>query len=261
MKAALITGATGGIGLEFAKLFAKQHTPLILVARNAEKLEKLAAGFREKYGVQVLTITQNLSVCGAAECVYDKVHAAGWTVEYLINNAGFGDWNRFVDCDWKKQNEMIHLNILTLTAMCRFFGHDMRRRKSGRILNVASVAAFLPGPYLSVYFASKAYVLSFSRAIAQELKADGVTVTVLCPAPTKTNFENAANLKASPMFHVMKPASARDCARSGYRAMMRGQTVICHTLATKMVRLGVKLVPASFAAKQAIRVNGIPAES
>ena len=260
-KAALITGATGGIGLELAKLFAKREVPLILVARNADRLHRIARYFQDEFHVSVLTVAQDLSVGGAAETVYEAVHSAGWEVEYLVNNAGFGDWSRFVESDWKKQSDMIGLNILALTGLCRFFGQDMRARKSGRILNVASVAAFLPGPYMSVYYASKAYVRSFSIALAEELKHDGVTVTVLCPGPTSTGFEKAANLDhGSPMFKSMKSASPRNCAIYAYHAMMCGQTVACHTLPSNLIRIGVHFATAKFAAKQSAKVNGIPKE-
>ena len=258
-SAALITGATGGIGLEFAKLFAKRKTPLILVARNADRLRRISKYFQEELHVPVLTISQDLSAFGAAETVYEAVRSAGWEVEYLVNNAGFGDWTRFSESDWKKQSDMISLNVLTLTGLCRFFSQDMCARKSGRILNVASVAAFMPGPYMSVYYATKAYVRSFSIALAEELQSSGVSVTVLCPAPTATNFEKTANLTdGSPLFQRLKPVSPRRCAVYGYHAMMCGQTVACHTLAANLIRLGCKLVPAKFAAKQAAKSNGIP---
>lgn len=259
MRAALVTGATSGIGLEFVKIFARHNVPVVLVGRDQQKLDRLKDWLARHYHGASMTVCVQLAQEGAAEQVFAATQKAGWEVEYLINNAGFGDWNVFVESDWAKQAEMIRLNILTLTAMCRFYGQEMRRRGSGRILNIASVAAFIPGPYMAVYYASKSYVLQFSRALAEELRADGVTVTALCPAPTKTGFEQRANLtKGSTLFQHTPQDSPKSCAEYGYRAMIQGKVTACPTLLSRMIRIAGKLAPSSVAARETGRLNGNP---
>ncbi|MGN0629430.1 MAG: SDR family NAD(P)-dependent oxidoreductase [Oscillospiraceae bacterium] len=225
-KTALITGASGGIGYEFAKIFAEKQNDLVLVARSRDKLEKIKESLEEKYHISVLIIPKDLTDEGAAQAVYDEVNAAGTEVEYLVNNAGFGDNNAFHDTALSVQENMVKLNVLALTQFTHLFGNDMKKRGSGKILNIASIAAFSAGPYMSVYYASKAFVLSFSEAVAEELRPHGVTVTCLCPGPTNTGFEAVADLEKARMFKFFKPAVAKDVAEYGYKAMMGDRTVI-----------------------------------
>lgn len=225
-KTALITGASGGIGFELAKIFAEQKANLVLVARSRDKLEKIKEDLEEKYGVSVLSIAKDLTEEGAAQSVYDEVKKLGIEVDYLINNAGFGDNNAFVDTPLHVQENMVKLNVLELTQFTHLFGKDMKERKSGRILNISSIAAFTAGPYMSVYYASKAFVLSFSEAVAEELSPFGVTVTAFCPGPTVTGFEASANLEKARMFKFFKPANAKSVAEQCFAAMMKSRTVV-----------------------------------
>ena len=204
MKTALITGASSGIGLEFAKVFAKEKNNLVLVARSKDKLEQLASDIRKDYAVQVKVINADLSNMEEVQMVYDTCKAENIEVEYLINNAGFGDFGYFAQSDWKKTEQMIDLNIKSLTKFCRLFIPDMVARKSGKILNVASTAAFQPGPTMAVYFASKSYVLFLSEALYSELQGTGVNVTCLCPGATESGFQQAADMEHSNLFENKK---------------------------------------------------------
>ncbi|OFY11316.1 MAG: short-chain dehydrogenase [Bacteroidetes bacterium GWE2_41_25] len=222
-KTALITGATEGIGYELARIHAEKGGDLILVARNKEKLDEIKNDLERTFGVTVNTIQKDLSLHGSAYEVYNKVNDLNLSVDYLMNNAGFGDVKLFSETDWPKQERMINLNVTTLTHFTRLFLPQMITRGSGKIMNVASVASFVPGPTMSVYFASKAYVLSFSEAVAEELRGKGITVTALCPGPTESNFHLVAH--DGKKTKERKMPSSRDVALYGYRSMMNGRVV------------------------------------
>lgn len=220
---ALITGASGGIGAEFARLHAAEGGDLFLVARSAERLEALKSELESQHNVGVGLLAIDLSVDGAAQKVWEAVESAGAAVDVLINNAGFGDHDLFHECDLAKQESMMRLNMNTLTSLTRLVLPGMVQRGRGRVLNVASTAAFMPGPLQAVYYATKAYVLSFSQAIAEELRDTGVTATALCPGPVKTGFVAAGDLEGVKAFE--NAASPRSVAECGYRAMQRGKLV------------------------------------
>ena len=242
-KTALITGASGGIGYEFAKLLAKDYNTLVLVARSKDRLKEIKKELETASPISVIVVAQDLSEPGAAEKVFRRLESEHIFVDILINNAGFGDYGAFVETDWQKEEKMIAVNISALTEMTKLFLKGMVGRKSGRIVNVASTAAFQPGPFMSVYYASKAYVLSFSEAIANELRGTGVTITVLCPGPTATGFANAARVEQSRLFRFGKPASATDVARFGYEAMKKGKTVAIPGLLNKIIAFSVRTSP------------------
>lgn len=220
---ALITGSSSGIGLELAKIHASKGGDLILVARRISRLLEIKEELTEKYNINIEVIEKDLSKDGAGKELYDEIKAKEIRVEYLINNAGFGGHGYFYEREWRKDHNMILLNILTLTELTRMFLPEMVERGSGRVLNVASMAGFIPGPFQAVYYATKAYVLSFSEAIASELDGSGVTVTALCPGPTKTEFEDIANVAGSKAFMIQ--ASGESVARYGYKAMLKGRAV------------------------------------
>ena len=222
---AIITGASTGIGYELALILAKQKVNLVLVARSKEKLVALQSKLSSEFGVQVWVISLDLSNASAAQQVFDQCQQLGLHINYLINNAGFGDYGFFHESDWKKQAEMMQLNIVTLTHLTHLFLPNMLKSKNGKILNVASIAAFLPGPLMSVYYATKAYVLHFSEAIANELEDKGITVTTLCPGPTESGFQKLAAMEDSKLVNGKKMASSKEVAEYGYRAMMEGKKV------------------------------------
>ncbi len=241
-KAALITGASGGIGMELARIFAKENDyNLILVARSEDKLEALKDETEAKSKIQVHVLVKDLVKPESASEVFD--FAKDMNVEVLINNAGFGDYSLFHESDLQRQTGMIDLNIRTLTVITHLFLPEMIKNKKGRIMNVASTAAFQPGPYMSVYYATKAYVLYFSEAIASELKDKGVTVTALCPGPTTTNFQSAANLQESKLFNYMKFTTATEVAQYGYKAMMKGKVIAIPGGMNKFMAKSVRFFP------------------
>mgnify|MGYP000279302415 CR=1 FL=1 len=207
MKTALVTGASIGIGAAFAQALAKRGHNLILVARSQDKLEQLAQQLQQDYQVETEVIPQDLTQSNAPQTLFDMVTAKGIQVDLLINNAGFGDYGAFAESSLSKQLEMIQLNISTLTALTYLFLNPMRDRAAGGIINIASIAGFQPLPYMSVYAATKAFVLSFTEALWAENKDSGVTITCVCPGPTETEFFKAANFPSSATESVSNSAS------------------------------------------------------
>lgn len=240
---ALITGASGGIGAELARLFAADGFSLVLAARSEEKLASLKAELEAAYGVRVFNLVQDLSESGSAARVVGFVKAKALTIDVLVNNAGFGDWGFFSESALEKQRKMMQLNMVTLTELTHYFLPDMLERKSGRILNVASVAGFMPGPKMAVYYASKAFVRSFTEALSVEVRTTGVTVTALCPGPVSTDFWNRAEAGDSSLFKHLAFADAKNVARCGYKALQRGKVLAVPGVATKCFVLLFKLLP------------------
>ena len=197
MKTALITGASTGIGVVFARQLAQRQMELILVARSRDKLEQLAAELGEQYGVKVTVIVQDLTVAGAGKLVYETVNQKGINVDLLVNNAGFGGYGAFSEQDLARQLEMIQLNNLVLVELTHYFLRPMLAGAGGAIINVASIAGFQPLPYLSVYAATKAFVLSFSESLWAENKDKGVEILALCPGPTESNFFEVARFPSA----------------------------------------------------------------
>lgn len=242
-KTALVTGATNGIGFEFTKILAKNKYDLILIARTKSKLEEIKDYLFLTYGVQVYVIACDLSKPGACGYVYEQIRKNNLEINILINNAGIGDWGNFVESNLEKQGQMLQLNIVALTNLARLFLPGMIKRRQGRILNVASTAAFQPGPLMSVYFASKAYVLSLSSAISQELKGTGVSITCLCPGPTATNFQISAFPKDIRLTHVQKLSDPKEVAQYGYKVMLRGRRVAIHGFLNRLMALNMRFIP------------------
>jgi short-subunit dehydrogenase len=254
-KTALITGASNGIGYELAKIHAEKGDNLVLVARTKSKLDELKKELEEKYKNEVYTIGKDLSRPGSAREVYDELKLENISIDYLINNAGFGDFGLFADCDWNKQEEMINLNITALAHLTWLFLPCMIKRMSGKILNLASTASFQPGPTMSVYFASKAFVLSYSEAINNEVREHGITVTALCPGATLSGFQAAASMQESKLFEGKNFPSSREVAEYGYRAMMKGKAVAIHGLKNTIMANSVRFAPRSVVVKMARKIQ------
>jgi len=252
-RTALVTGATSGIGYELAKLFAHDGFDLVLVARNDRRLHEVADELRRGASVGITVVAQNLSQLGAADAIYRQLTDAGVDVDVLVNNAGFSVSGPFWTTDPQSEWQMIQTNIVALTQLTYLLLPGMVARRSGRILNLGSTASFAPGPFSAVYNASKAYVLSFSEALAEELRGTGVTVTTLCPGPTKTEFAERAHLTATNLFRG-RLSSAADVARAGYRALMRGQTTVVVGLANQLLVLTIRLSPRTLVAKVSRRM-------
>ncbi len=242
-RTVLITGASGGLGLALAHCFAADGYDLILTARSAAALLKAKESIEASYGVCVTPIPMDLSALYAAESLMSAIRERELTVDILVNNAGFGDFGAFADCDIEKQSAMIQLNITALTELTHAVLPSMRQNGFGKILNVASIAAFQQGPFMSVYYATKAFVLSFSQALARELKDSGITVTALCPGPIDTGFVAAADLERSKLFRSMPVATAADVARYGYKAMLKGKPVAIHGIRNKLMIFATRFVP------------------
>ncbi|OIR05037.1 sulfoacetaldehyde reductase [mine drainage metagenome] len=249
MKTALITGASSGIGEEFAKLFAKDKINLVLVARSENKLKDLANELHEQFGVAVKVLAKDLSVLKQVEEVYEELQQQNISIDYLVNNAGFGDYNLFAESDWKKQEEMINLNIMALTKLTHLFLPAMVKNKFGKVLNVASAAAFQPGPTMSVYYASKAFVLHFSEAISNELEGTGVSVTALCPGAFESGFQKAASLEESRLVKGKKLPTSKEIAAFGYKHLMKGTRVCIPGTMNYIMANSVRFTPRSLVLK------------
>jgi len=245
---ALITGASHGIGLALARELAAHGHPLILTARSTEQLEQVATDLSSRHGIVVTVIPLDLTDPGAPSRLIKEIAARNLTVDILVNNAGFGLKGPFAHTALARELEMIHLNIAALTTLTKLALPHMLSRRAGRILNLASTAAFQPGPLMAVYYASKAYVLHFSEAIAEELRDTGVTVTALCPGPTRTRFATDAGMRTARMEKSPFMMDVDDVARFGYRAMMRGQRVAIPGFLNQCVAFGTRFVPRRVAA-------------
>ncbi len=255
-RTALITGASGGIGLEIARLFAADKWDVALVARTEPKLRELAAQLEKEHGITAHVVTADLARAEAPTEIVTTLTGRGIAIEALVNNAGFGLSGEFVKTDLIAELEMIQVNVTALTHLTKLVLPPMVQRKRGAILNVASTASFQPGPLMAVYYATKAYVLSFSEAIADELRDTGVTVTALCPGPTETGFASAANMEGSRLFSMTRPARSSDVARAGYEAMMRGARVVVPGMKNKLLAQSVRISPRRLVTAIVRRMNG-----
>ena len=242
----LITGASSGIGRSFAKIFAKNGYNLFLIALEQELLESLAEELKRTYQIDVLILSIDLSSNGAAQKIVDFMNEHNWEAEIIINNAGFGCKGDFYRMPIHKIHEMIAVNMTALVELTRLLLPEMIRRNYGKILNTASTAAFQPGPGMAVYFATKAFIASFSQALSSELSHTNITVTTLCPGPTKTNFAKLAGLYNNPIHQGIVPIlEADDVAECGYKMMMRGKRLVIVGLMNKICSFISFLMPSS----------------
>jgi short-subunit dehydrogenase len=240
-ETALITGASSGIGLDLAQLMAPDFD-LIVTARNQNELEKIARDLEAAHGNRVHVIPADLTLPEAPQQMFAEILRRGLHVDLLINNAGFGLYGPFADSDAKASLGMVEVNIAALTSLTRLALPGMIERKRGRIMNVASPAGFQPGPLMAVYYATKAYVIMFSEAIANELKGTGVSVTCLCPGATATRFAGRANMEESRLFK-MGAMKSKDVARAGYKGMMEGKGIVIPGVLNKTIAMSVRFSP------------------
>lgn len=247
---ALITGASSGIGKELARIHAEKGGDLILVARSKARLEALKDELETKHGITVKVIVKDLTEAEAPQAIYNQIKQEGITVDYLINNAGFGGRGKFHERAWEQDLAMINLNIIALTALTRFFLPDFVQRNSGKILNVSSTASFMPGPLQAVYFATKAYVTFFSNAISEELHDTKITVTTLMPGATETEFAKTSGMDETGLFD--KTVSARSVAQDGYDGMIAGKIDVVSglTFSQKIMMKAIPFTPKKMVLKQ-----------
>lgn len=255
MATALITGASGGIGYELAKLHAREGHQLVLVARNQQRLNEIKSEWESFYKIQIHTLALDLSEPKSAETLFNWTEGQGIQIDYPINNAGFGDFGLFHESNWEKSERMIQLNITSLTHLCKLYLPKMVSRKNGRILNVASTAAFQPGPTMAVYYATKAFVLSFSEAIGNEVSESGVRVTAFCPGATASGFQAAAAMEESALVKGRRLPSAESVALHGFKAMMQGKPVAIPGTLNYVMANAVRFLPRTWVVKIARKVQ------
>lgn len=242
-ETALITGASYGIGYALARCFAKDQVNLVITARNADKLASVKAELVAEYGIEVTTFAGDLSASATVEQLVQMVKDKDLTITYLVNNAGLGLTGAFRETAWVKEANMIDLNVRSLTHLTKLMLPDMLNSGKGRILNVASSAAFQPGPLMNVYYATKHYVLAFSEGLAEELKQEPVTVTALCPGPVKTGFQENAETGNIMLFRLPGVKTPDDVARYGYKQMARGKRVAIPGLPLKLNAFFLRFMP------------------
>lgn len=245
----LVTGASSGIGADLARAFASGGRDLVLVARSRDRLDQLARQVGESFRVRVRVMVSDLASPGAAAEIHRTLRADGVVVETLINDAGFGLRGSFVELDARRQSDMIQVNVAAVTELCRLFAQDMVARGSGQILNVAGLAGVMPGPGMAVYCATKAYVLSFTEALANELRGTGVTVTCLSPGPTETRFGDTAGFSALRLFRLSAPMPSSAVAEAGRTALERGVDLEVPGWRNRLLAASVRLVSARTAAR------------
>lgn len=242
----LITGASSGIGYELAKCFARDGSDLILVARREKKLKQLAAELGEQHPIKVRVIAKDLTRADAASELTNELGADGVTVDVLVNNAGFGALGRFVESDLNRQLDMLRLNAEALTELSGLFLPGMLSRGGGGLLNVASTAAFQPGPNMAVYYATKAYVLYFTEALAEELRGGPIAISCLCPGPTRTGFADSAEVADTPLFQGSL-MDAAEVARQGHAGFRSNKTIIIPGARNRLGALLTRFTPRAWA--------------
>ncbi|MFD2542176.1 SDR family NAD(P)-dependent oxidoreductase [Lacinutrix gracilariae] len=245
-KTALITGAASGLGYELTLLLAKDAYKLILVDINADSLAKVKTELERDFKVEVITLAKDLSLPNIAQEIMDDIHNT--PIDVLVNNAGFGLFGNFYETNWQRESAMLHVHVMTTTHLTKLVLKGMVARNSGKILNMSSLAAFQPGPLMSIYYASKGYMLSFSEAIACELKDKGVTVTALCPGPTKTAFQETVSENAKENKITFNMASAKEVAAYGYKSMLKGKPVAIPGVFNKFLASLPRILPRKVAA-------------
>ncbi|MGH9505177.1 MAG: SDR family NAD(P)-dependent oxidoreductase [Terriglobales bacterium] len=241
--AALITGASGGIGYELAKLFANDHHNLVLVARNGPRLAQIADELQRQFGITVTAVALDLTDPKAPQSLFDQLQREGVKVDTLINNAGYGRFGDFAEVPQEESLGQIQLNITALTALTKPFPGPMLERRAGKIMNVASTAGFQPGPLMAVYYATKAYVISFSEALANELADKNIAVTCLCPGATETGFAGRAGNDQTRLFKKLRPMDAKSVARAGYHGLLKRKTMVIPGLRNWLVAESVRFSP------------------
>ena len=256
VETVLITGASSGIGLELARCFAADGSSLVLVARNRVALESLASELRTTHNIQARVQTADLARPEASAQLFATMQTAGVHIDVLVNNAGFGAQGRFSELPIERQVEMIQVNVTALAHLSRLFLPGMIERHRGGVLNIASTAGFQPGPGMAVYYATKAFVLSFTEAVAEEVAGSGVTVTAFCPGSTTTNFAEAANAHFSSGFKK-SAMSAESVARAGHRAFRAGRVVAIPGLRNRLLAFAVRLTPRTIVRKIAKHLNAV----
>ena len=252
---ALITGASSGIGKELARLLARGGYDLLAVARNKQALESLKDELYARYGTEVHILAFDLAHQNSALKVAEAAAALPGRVEILVNNAGIGDYSFLADADWHRISQMINLNIYTPTYLTKLILPQMLKAKNGRILNVASTAAFFPGPLMSVYYASKSYLRSFSLGLARELKGTGISVTVLFPGGTDSKFFKRAGMEKSRLAAKKRLANAYEVAQFGYEKMMEGKKIAIPGAGGKIMALLSRLLPETVLASLAYQAQ------
>lgn len=241
-QTALVTGSSSGIGFELAQVLAEAGASLVLVARARDRLEGLAEMVQKHYSVSARVIARDLAVSAVPDEIFKELQDAGVTVDILVNNAGFGAHGLFAEIDMAEQLRMVQVNVAALTHLTRLFLPGMLQRRKGKILNVASTAAFQPGPMMAVYYATKAYVLSFSEAIANETVGSGVSVTALCPGPTTTEFQQRAGVGHTKLMQG-RIMSAGAVALAGYRGMLAGKSLVIPGFRNRLLAFYVRFLP------------------
>jgi len=252
----LVTGASSGIGLELARCFAADKSNLALVARNTAALEKLAGELRREYGIEVHVLTADLAKPESSQRIFDELGRAGVVVDVLVNNAGFGLQGAFASLPLQRQLEIIQVNVTALTALTGLFLSGMIKRRRGGILNVSSVAGFLPGPNMAVYYASKAFVLSFTEALAEELAGSGLKISVLCPGPTESNFGQVARGGKTRSIQTPK-MSAQAVAQEGHKKFRSGKVVVVTGISNRLLAFAPRISPRTLARKIVKKYNNI----
>lgn len=256
-SAALITGASSGLGVEFARLFAQDGHPVVLVARRKDRLEALAAELQAKHGIIAYAVAEDLRDPEAPDRIERRLAELNVAVIYLVNNAGFGLNGPVASLDHKQQLALVQVNITALVSLTRLFLPAMVARGAGRILNVGSTAGFQPGPFMAAYYASKAFVNSFTEALSYELKGTGVTATVSCPGATQTEFSTVAGSHSSRLFR-MSTSTAEDVAREAYQAMHAGRPMIVHGARNKFATASLRIAPRSVVRAVTASLNQSP---
>ncbi len=255
--ATLITGASSGLGTEFARLAAKDGCDVVLVGRRTDALETLAEELRSQ-GIAATVLVADLNDPSSVHHIVNTLSQERIVIDTLINNAGVGRLAPFAETDTREIESMLMVNMHSLTLLTHALLPGMITRKRGYILNVASTAAFQPGPLMAVYYATKAYVLHWSIALGNELARTGVSVTCLCPGPTRTGFQKAAGMLESPLFKKLHTMTARDAARAGYEGMKRGKDIVTPGLLNKIASLGPRILSKTLAARIARMAQEVP---